>query len=842
MFRTFLLWMGIVLTGISCVQAAQSTASTAPTPASQYRTVLDRYCVTCHNEKLRTAELVLSKMDVGNVGAGAEVWEKVVRKLRTGAMPPAGMPRPDQPTYESFATYLETELDRGAAASPNPSRTPIHRLNRAEYTNAVRDLLAVEINGEALLPADESTYGFDNIGDVLSVSPALLERYMSAARKISRLAIGDPSTRLAFETYEVPKLLTQDERVSEDLPFGSRGGIAIRHYFPVDGEYVIRVKLQRNSRDYIRGLAEQHQMDVRLDGARIKLFPVGGEHYGKTSPLYSRATPLGDPKQEEYEHGMDEGLEVRFAAKTGMRLVGVTFLDEDAASEGPLEPPLTQFDVTFKGGLPAVESVTIGGPFDAKGLGETPSRRKIFVCRPTGSQNPAKPAKLVSLESKGLDSGGNDEACAERILTTLAHRAYRRPVTPKDLQTLLSFYQSGRDSKTNGGFDAGIGKAIERILVGPEFLFRMERDPANAGPNTAYRVSDLELATRLSFFLWSSIPDDALLDLAERGKLKDPAVLEQQVRRMLADSRSKSLVTNFAAQWLNLRTIQRVSPDPETFPEFDQNLREAFQQETQLFFESMLHEDHSVMDLLNADYTFLNERLAKHYGIPGVYGSHFRRVTLTDETRRGLVGQASVLTATSYATRTSPTLRGKWVLENILGAPPPPPPPNVPSLKDRGDDGKILSVRQQMEQHRANPACSVCHTRMDPLGFALENFDAIGKWRNTSGADNTPVDSSGVLPDGTKFNGPAELRKLLLKHPQEFVTTVTEKLLTYSLGRGAQYYDAPAIRKITRDAAANENRWSTIILGVVKSNPFQMRMSADPSAGEPPAGTTASLR
>jgi mono/diheme cytochrome c family protein len=837
MFRTILLWMGIGLAGIGYVDAlaAQAPASPPPASSSQYRAVLDHYCVTCHNEKLRTAELVLSKMDVGNVGAGAEVWEKVVRKLRTGAMPPAGMPRPDQATYDSFATYLETELDRSAAAKPNPGRIAIHRLNRAEYTNAVRDLLAVEIDGESLLPADESTYGFDNIGDVLSVSPALLERYMSAARKISRLAIGDPSTRLAFETYAVPKLLTQDERISEDLPFGSRGGIAIRHYFPVDGEYVIRIKLQRNSRDYIRGLAEQHQLDVRLDGARIKLFPVGGEHYGKTSPLYSRATPLGDPKQEEYEHGMDEGLEVRFAAKTGTRSVGVAFLDEEAAPEGALQPPLTQFDVTFKGGDPAVESVTIGGPFDAKGLGETASRRKIFACRPTtDSQKLAKPAKLVS-----LDGGNNDEACAEKILTALAHRAYRRPVTQKDAQTLLAFYRSGRDAKGNGGgFDAGIGKAIERILVGPEFLFRVERDPDNLGPNTAYRVSDLELATRLSFFLWSSIPDDQLLDLAERGKLKDPAVLEQQVRRMLADSRSKALITNFAAQWLNLRTIQRVSPDPETFPDFDENLRNAFQQETELFFESMLREDRGVMDLLNADYTFLNERLARHYGIPNVYGSHFRRVTLRDEARRGLIGQASVLTATSYATRTSPTLRGKWVLENILGAPPPPPPPNVPSLKDRGEDGKILSVRQQMEQHRANPACSVCHTRMDPLGFALENFDAIGKWRNSSGADNTPVDSSGVLPDGTKFNGPAELRKILLRHPQEFVTTVTEKLLTYSLGRGVLYYDAPAIRKITREAAAGNYRWSSIILGVVKSTPFQMRMSSPEAA----VGTTAGLR
>lgn len=815
MLRTVLSCIGIALAGIGYARASQSTPHTVSSPASQYRTVLNRYCFTCHNEKLKTADLILSKVDVENPAAEAPTWEKVVRKLRTRAMPPAGAPRPDEAFYDSFATYLETALDRSAAAKPHPGRTAIHRLNRSEYTNAVRDLLAVAINSESLLPDDESTYGFDNIGDVLSVSPVLLERYMAAARKISRLAIGDPSTRLAFETYEIPKLLNQDERIGEDLPFGSRGGTAVRHYFPVDGEYVIRIKLQRNSRDYIRGLAEQHQLDVRLDGARIKLFPVGGEHYGKTSPLYSRASPLGDPKQEEYEHGMDAGLEVRFPAKTGTRTVGVAFLEEDAAPEGALQPPLTQFDVTFKGGNPAIESVTIGGPFDTKGLGETPSRRKILIC---GPQNRAATAKERSSDRT------DDEACATKILSTLAHRAYRHPITQKDIQTLLSFYRAGVAAK-EGSFEAGIGKAIERILVGPEFLFRVERDPANVAPGTAYRISDLELATRLSFFLWSSIPDEQLLDLAERGKLKNAEVLQQQVRRMLADSRSKALVTNFAAQWLNMRTIQKISPDPEAFPDFDENLRDAFQQETELFFESMLREDRGVMDLLNADYTFVNERLARHYGIPNVYGNHFRRVTLADEARMGLIGQASILTATSYATRTSPTLRGKWVLENILGAPPPPPPPNVPSLKDRGADGKILSVRQQMELHRANSACAVCHTRMDPLGFALENFDAIGRWRTASGADNTPVDSSGVLPDGTKFNGPAELRQILLRHQQEFVSTVTEKLLTYALGRGVLYYDAPAIRAITRDAAASNYRWSSIILGIVKSIPFQMRMS-----------------
>ena len=835
MTRMLFCWIGIALAGVGWLEAARpQPAGPDLASAATQRALLDRYCVTCHNEKLKTAGLMLDKMDVEKVSEGAPVWEKVVRKLRTGAMPPAGMPRPDKAAYDSFATYLESALDSAAAANPNPGKELVHRLNRAEYTNAVRDLVAVEIDGESLLPADESTYGFDNIGDALSVSPVLLERYIAVARKISRLAIGDPTVRPAFETYDVPKLLVQDDRVSEDLPFGSRGGIAIRHYFPLDGEYVIRIRLQRNSRDYIRGLAEPHQLDVRLDGVRVKLFPVGGEHYGKTSPMFSRATPLGDPKQEEYEHGMDAGLEVRFPAKTGFHNVGVAFVEEEAAPEGFFQPRMTQFDVvTYKGGNPAVESVTIGGPFDPRGVGETASRSKIFVCHPGGVESRGlSPGQAAG---SGKLAGNSEEACARKILSTLAHRAYRRPVTDKDVQTLLSFYKASRAAENNGsGFDSGIERALERILVGPEFLFRIERDPANLAPNTVHRISDLELATRLSFFLWSSIPDEQLLDLAGHGKLKDPAILEQQVRRMLADSRSKALVSNFAGQWLYLRTLQKVSPDPEAFPEFDENLRTAFQQETELFIDSMLREDRSVLDLLKADYTFLNERLARHYGIPNVYGSHFRRVTLSDDARKGLVGQASILTVTSYATRTSPTLRGKWILENILGAPPPPPPPNVPSLQDRGADGKILSVRQQMERHRANPACAVCHTRMDPLGFALENFDAIGHWRTTSGADNTPIDSSGVLPDGAKFNGPAELRTILLSRPQEFVTAVTEKLMTYALGRGVDYYDQPSIRKIMREATANDYRWSSLILGVVKSTPFQMRKSPEPT-------TTASL-
>ena len=703
-------WMAIALAGAVHLSAAsQETSNTAPQSDSQYTAVLTRYCITCHNEKLKTADLVLSKLDISNPGADALVWEKVARKLRTGQMPPAGVPRPEQAFYDDFTAYLETALDRAAAAMPNPGRPSAHRLNRAEYTNAVRDLLATDIDGASLLPAEEASRGFDNIADVLSVSPLLVERYMSAARKISRLAIGDPDVRPFTAEYNVSRRLVQDDRMSEDLPFGSRGGTAIRHYFPLDGEYVIKVRLQRNNDNYIRGLGEPHQLDVRLDGARLQLFTIGGEHKGRSGPVYSFINKdyLGDPEQEKYEFTADEGLEVRFQAKAGTRLVGVAFLKQSSEPEGELMPRQFYDEIlSFKGGDPAVDNVSISGPYNAQGLGDLPSRRKIFVCSPAGI--------------------ADEEPCAKKILSTLARRAYRRPVTEADVLTLLQFYQVGR---SQGGFEAGIRTAIQGILVSPEFLFRIERDPENVAPGTAYPVSDLELASRLSFFLWSSVPDDQLLELAERGKLSDPAVLEQQVNRMLADSRSKALAGNFTEQWLGLRKLGTVSPDPKVFPGFDDNLREALQQETKLFAESIAREDRSVLDFLRADYTFLNERLARHYGIRNVYGSGFRRVTLTDDARKGLLGQGSILTATSYANRTSPTLRGKWVLENILGTPPPPPPPNVPSLKEEnGGNSRTLTMRERLEQHRVNPSCAVCHTRMDPLGFALDNFDAIGRW------------------------------------------------------------------------------------------------------------------
>ena len=804
-FRRVLLYSVIVLAG-GTLRAGQQAASPAAAAVSPQRAVLNKYCVTCHNEKLRTAELTLDTADVDHVAAGADVWEKVIRKLRTAAMPPPGMPRPDKATYDSLAGYLETELDRVAAATPNPGRTADHRLNRTEYVNAIRDLLGLEIDGAALLPPDDSSYGFDNIGSILSVSPLLMERYMAVAGKVSRLAIGDRTIRPTAQEYSVPAGLMQDSRQSEELPFGTRGGIAIHHVFPLDGEYIVRIRLQRNNDGYIRGLVEPHQMEVRLDGVRIKQFTVGGEHKGRSGPVYTRNDPdyRGDPDQVAYEMAADDALEVRFPAKAGTRLVGVTFLQESAKPEGRYMPPLLHDDMAkYKGGDPMVDVVTIIGPYDAKGSGDTVSRRKIFTCTPAAAKD--------------------EEPCARKILSGLARRAYRRTPTPAEIQDLMALFQTGQQ---DGGFEPGIGMALQRILAGPEFLFRIERDPSGTPPNTPYRISDVELASRVSFFLWSSIPDDELLDLAERGKLKDPAVLTQQVRRMLADPRAKALADNFGGQWLTLRNMRLVSPDGRLFPDFDDELRDAFEQETTLFFESMMSEDRPIVDLLTADYTFVNERLARQYGIPNVYGINFRRVPVTDENRRGLLGQGSILTVTSRPNRTSPVLRGKWVLENLLGAPPPPPPPNVPALKEKSASGKLLPVRQLMEEHRSNPVCASCHARMDPIGFSLDNFNAVGQWRTTDAG--TPLDVSGVLPDGTKFQGPVELRKVLLSRQEQFAYNVTERLLTYALGRGVEYYDAPTIRKIMRESAASDYRWSSLILNIIQSTPFQMRKTSEP--------------
>ena len=766
---------------------AREAPPTAPDGPETYRAVLDRYCVACHNERTLTANLALDTVDIVHIGAAVEVWEKVLEKLRTRAMPPPRRPRPADETYDRFAGWLEAELDGAAAARPDPGRPTIHRLNRLEYANAVRDLLGLTVDVDAMLPADDLAYGFDNNADILTIAPGMLERYMSAARRIGRLAVGDSAIDADVVRYPVSSLLVQRDRMSEEMPFGSRGGAAVTHHFPLDGEYVVRLTLLGN-----RGRREPQEIDVRMDGVRAALLRAGqGVRGGAT-----RGMPTGD-----------DSLAVRVPVRAGTRVVSVSFLKRTGVPEGvaPERLPLWTFS-TGRGYVEpmALESVEIEGPYrprsrsGGRGTGPAVSRERIFTCRPAEPED--------------------EEACANAILTTLARRAFRRPVTAGDLEVLDSFYREGRRA---GGFEGGIQRAIESLLVDPEFLFRIERDPEDAAPGSPYRLSDVELASRLSFFLWSSIPDDELLDLAEADRLRDPDVLEQQVRRMLADERSRVLVGSFAAQWLHLRRMRTVTPDVLAFPGFDDNLRDALVRETELFVETQIREDRSVVELLTADYTFVNERLARHYGMQGVYGSRFRRVPLGDGARRGLLGHGSILTVTSLATRTSPVVRGKWVLENILGTPPPPPPPDVPDLPEREAGEAPRSMRARLEAHRANPVCSACHARMDPLGFALEHFDAVGKWRDAE--SGVPVDASGALPDGTTFDGLPGLRDVLLARQDEFVTTVAEKLLTYALGRGIEHYDRPAIRAIVRDAAADGHRWSALVLGVARSLPFQMR-------------------
>ncbi len=770
------------------VQALQPDA---PAP---HRALIDRYCVTCHSDRVKTAGLTLETRDLSRVPEDAEVWEKALRKLRGGMMPPQGMPRPAQLNIDALVSFLETSIDSAAFAKPNPGRSPLHRLNRAEYANAIRDLLSLEIDATSLLPADDESNGFDNIADVLKVSPSLLEQYLTASRRISGLAVGDSDVTPASQVYRVPPDRSQENHV-EGLPLGTRGGLLVRHNFPLDADYDFSVGLLQNIVGYMPGLEWPHQLEITIDGVRVFLTPVGGEDDNKLSD-----TNLGIAKDT-----LDARLRKRIHVQAGPRDVGVAFIRRNSAeSDEPLQPFTRDLDLQNMNGIPLVEHLQIAGPFDPTGPGDTPSRRRIFVCRPGGTN--ARPREA------------NETACATKILSTLARRAYRQPVTQSDVQTLMDFYQAGRKQ---GTFDSGIESALRLILASPKFLFRDEPDPPNVVAGAIYAVNDLELASRLSFFLWSSIPDDELLNAAVEGKLKDPAVLERQVRRMLGDARSDALVKNFAAQWLFLRNLQSFVADQQEFPNFDENLRQSFRRETELFFQSIIREDRSVIDLIDANYTFVNERLARHYGIPNIYGTRFRRVTLADENRRGLLGQGSVLTVTSYPNRTSPVLRGKWILDNLLGTPPPAPPPNVPDLKDAHEGGKVLSVRERMEEHRANSACATCHRVMDPLGFSLENFDATGQWRTKEEAG--PVDASGRLADGTEVSGPVALRQALLKHPETFARTMTEKLLTYSLGRGLEYYDMPVVRAIARDAAASNYRFSSLVMGIVKSTPFRMK-------------------
>ncbi len=774
-------------------------------PRPDDRALLTRHCVACHNDRTLTAGVSLQGVDFDGVGEHAgevELWEKVVRKLRARSMPPAGRPRPSEAQYDGVVARLETAIDAASAAVPNPGRRPaVHRLNRAEYANAVRDLLALEIDARVLLPADDSGYGFDNIADVLSVSPMLTERYLSAARKISRLAVGDPSLAPATEIFAVDKYLKQDARVSDDLPFGSRGGLAVRHTFPVDGEYDVKIYLARTYDGRLRGLTDRHELEVRLDGTLVRTLTVGG-------PL-SDASGADQPRRD-YRNSADDGQAVRFAVPAGPHMLAVTFVDQAPVLEGMRRPHYAVTSYEYAGDQtldPGIGRIELRGPYNVTGRGDTPSRRAIFVCRP--------PAGAVP-------SGPEEVDCARQILQSLGRRAFRRSLDDRDLDMLLGFFQLGREG---GDFDAGIEMALRRVLVSPDFLFRRERDPDGAAPGAPYRISEHELAARLSFFLWSSIPDDELLDLAERGELRQPGVIEAQVARMLADPRAASLVDNFGGQWLYLRNMALVAPDPYAFADFDANLRAAMAREMELFLDGQIRRDHSVLELLTSDETFVNQRLAEHYGVPNVYGNHFRPVTLAGQLspRRGLLGKGSLLTVTSYAHRTSPVVRGKWLLENILGAPPPPPPADVPALAENDDSGAApRSVRERLEVHRENPACAGCHRVMDPLGFALENFDAIGRWRTVTEA-GTPVDAAGELVDGTPVDGPESLAAALLKRPDSFVTTVTEKLMTYGLGRGVEYYDAPAVRRVVREAKDDDYRWSAIIAGIARSVPFQMR-------------------
>jgi mono/diheme cytochrome c family protein len=758
------------------------------TPASNHAALVTQYCVTCHNERAKTGGLVLDAADLADVPAHADVWEKVIRKVRAGMMPPVGLPRPDEAALEGLVAHLESTIDKAALAAPVLRRAAMHRLNRSEYGNAIRDLFNLDVDVASLLPPDEEAYGFDNNALVLSVSPALMERYLSAAWKISSLAVASPRITPSLETFRVRGDLSQHDHV-RGLPIGTRGGIVIRHYFPVDGEYVISPRLYRETVNIIRGLELPHDLEVTLDGERIVLARFGGPEDEQAN--YLQPTLAGDEMEKRFQK--------RLAVKAGMHEIGVAFIKKSSATTVELLQPFERerIDPITPVGIPELDKVTIEGPFNAVATETSPSRARIFTCRPASDRD-ALP-------------------CAKTILSTVARRAYRGPVSDTELTRLLGFYEKERAA--GGSFDAGIESALTFLLVHPRFLFRIERDPENVKPGSPYRVGDLELASRLSFFIWSSIPDDELLDLAIAGKLRQPATLEQQVRRMLKDERARALGANFAGQWLYLRNVRGLTPDADVYPDFDHNLREAMQRETEMLFESVVLEDKSVLRLLDADYTFLNERLARHYGVPNVYGTQLRRVPVTNDARRGLLGHGSILALTSYANRTSPVNRGKYVLTNILGTPPPPPPENVPPLDET--PGKARSMRERMEEHRRNPACAGCHKLMDPIGLALENFDGTGRWRTSDGGSR--VDPAAQLADGTSVDGPAGLRAAILRRPDMFARNMTEMLLTYALGHGIEHSDLPHVRGILKESVKADYRFSSLVLGIVKSVPFQMR-------------------
>ena len=798
-FRIGILYAGLVLAALVCLPADLSaqepvsseasavapSAGEAPAGATDSRQLLNRYCVTCHNDRLETAGLTLQEIDTLHVAEGAETWEKVIQKLRTGTMPPSNRPQPPPEARQAMREWLETSLDAAWETNPNPGRTEtLRRLNRTEYQNSIRDLLALDIDATALLLPDESGYGFDNV-TVGNLSPALLDRYISAARKISRLAVGAQQESVESAVIRVPPDTTQEAHVP-GLPIGTRGGVVVSHTFPQDGQYDIQVLLARNRSGNIGGLRDprSHELQFLLDRMPIGSFTI--------------ARPEGND-----DTLLDRNLKVRVPVTAGPHRLGVTFArDGDSVPETERQPLQSHFNETrHPRQTPAVYQVTVTGPYAPQGATDTPSRNRIFVCRPDGPTG--------------------EEPCAREILSTLMRRAYRRPVSAEDVEGPLAFYREGRAA---GDFDSGIEKALGAVLINPEFLFRVELDPLDVAGG-AYPVSDLELASRLSFFLWSSIPDDELLGAAIRGELSRPDELERQTRRMLADPRSFNLATNFAGQWLQLRNLVSVSPNPRLFTDFDDNLRRAMREETERFFDSVLREGRGVADLLDADYTFLNERLAKHYAIPNVYGTRFRRVQLDPDSRRGgLLRHGSILSVTSYATRTSPVIRGVWVLSNIFGAPPPPPLPNVPALEEN-EVVANLPMRERLAAHRSNPVCANCHRTIDPVGFALENFDAVGRWRDHEG-DTASIDVSGGLPLVGEFNGIDGLEAGLMTRTDLFAGTIAEKLLTFALGRGVEYYDQPAIRRILRATKQDGYRLSSLVVEIVKSVPFQMRRSS----------------
>jgi hypothetical protein len=758
-------------------------------------------CSTCHDDEAKTGGLTLEHFDAAKIEQSAEVAEKMIRKLRAGLMPPAGAPRPAAGALNTFAAALESGLDAAASTNPNPGRPALHRLNRFEYANSVRDLLALEVDPASLLPADDSSHGFDNMAEVLNMSPTLMEGYVRAAGKISRSALGDPGMSPLVETYHIPQSFSQTDHVP-GTPFGTRGGMVTRHHFPMDAEYIFKLSFYYSSIGPVFGASQEkgsQKIEIAINGERAALLDF--------NPDMKVSDDLRTPP---------------IPIKAGAQTVSVSFL---TTSSGPVEDFLMPFQQALADlstghiagltALPHLRDVGIQGPYNATGVGDTVSRRKVLVCRPTG------PA--------------DELPCARKIISTLARQAFRRPVSGGDLEGLMKLYHAGREKND---FENGIRVAVQAIVADPQFVFRFERTPANVAPGTNFRVTDLELASRLSYFLWSTAPDAQLVSLAAQKKLHEPGVLEQQVRRMMADPRAEVLATNFAEQWLGLRNLNDMQPDVYVFPDWDNNLTRSMRKETQLFFSSIMHEDHNVLDLLNANYTFIDERLARHYGIPNITGTRFRRITVTDETRFGLLGHASVLTATSLANRTSPVSRGKWVLEQILGVKAPVPPPNIPALKENTEGTRPLSVRERLESHRVNEPCASCHKIMDPLGFALEGFDAIGARRLRDGA--FPVDASGQLYDGTKVDGPVSLRNALMARGDVFIRNFTQNLLTYALGRGVEYYDMPAVRAIARDAAANENRFSSLVLGIVKSTPFQMRRAED--AAPVPTETNAGRR